>query len=66
MTARAGNSVIEFPRDRVRPTAPREASGCSADVVIFTGVRIERLPDDGGSLTRAQGNLSRKDRGGRR
>jgi hypothetical protein len=66
MTARAGNSVIEFPSDRVRPTAPREPSGCSAEVVIFTGVRIERLPDDGGCVTRAQGNLSRKDRGGRR
>jgi hypothetical protein len=66
MTARAGNSVIEFPRDRVRPTAAREPSGCFAQVVIFTGVRIERLPDDGGSVTRAQGNLNRKDRGGRR
>jgi hypothetical protein len=66
MTARAGNSVIEFPRDRVRPTAAREPSGCSADVVIFTGVRIERLPDDGGSVTRAQSGLSRKGRGGRR
>jgi hypothetical protein len=66
MTARAGNSVIEFPRDRVRPTAPREPSGCSAEVVIFTGVRIERLPDDDGCATQAQSRLSRKNRGGRR
>jgi hypothetical protein len=66
MTARAGNGVIEFPRDRVRPTSPREPAGCSADVVIFTGVRFERLPDDAGSVNRAQGRISRKDRGGRR
>jgi hypothetical protein len=66
MTARAGNSVIEFPSDKVRPTAPREASGCSAEVVIFTGVRIERMPDDGGCVTRAQSGLTRKGRGGRR
>ena len=65
MTARAGNSVIEFPSDRVRP-APRDPLGCSADVVIFTGVRIERLGDDSEPVPTVRSSLSRKGRGGRR
>jgi len=66
MTARASNSVIEFPRDRVRPAAPRQDPGCSAEVLIFTGVRIERLPDDGAHVPTARNGLTRKGRGGRR
>lgn len=61
MTARAGASVIEFPRDRVRP-APLEPLGCSADVVIFTGIRIERLVDDGAPAPTARSSLNRKGR----
>ena len=43
MTTRADSAVIEFPQARVRPAAPL-AEGATAEVVIFTGVRIERLP----------------------
>ena len=42
MTARPSATVIEFPQDRVRP-AGREDQPCAADIVFFTGVRIERL-----------------------
>ena len=47
MTAPAGTTVIEFPAARVRPAMPRAPGEVSAEVVFFTGVRIERLPDDG-------------------
>ena len=43
MQARWTSAVIEFPQDRVRP--PREAHGQSAEVLIFTGVRVERMFD---------------------
>ena len=43
MQARWTSAVIEFPQDRVRP--PREVNGRSAEVLIFTGVRIERMYD---------------------
>ena len=64
MTGRSASSIIEFPRDRVRPA--REEPGCSAEVLIFTGVRIERLPDDGEQIPKARTGLPRKGRGGRR
>jgi hypothetical protein len=44
MQARWTNTVVEFPLDRVRP-ASGEAAGASAEVLIFTGVRIERMYD---------------------
>ena len=44
MTARAPNTVIRFPQDRVRPAvAITPGSTATAEVVIFSGVRIERL-----------------------
>ena len=43
MRADTASTVIAFPQQRVRPTAPdRQAS---AEVVIFTGVRFERMYD---------------------
>jgi hypothetical protein len=43
MQARWTNAVIEFPLDRVRPaTGERRGTG---EVVIFTGVRVERIYD---------------------
>ena len=42
MTARPSATVIEFPQDRVRP-ASAEDQPRAADIVFFTGVRIERL-----------------------
>lgn len=36
-------AVIEFPRDRVRPASAPAAE--PAEVLIFSGVRIERLHD---------------------
>lgn len=44
MQARWTNTVVEFPLDRVRP-ASEEARRASAEVLIFTGVRIERMYD---------------------
>ncbi len=44
MTARYHSAVVEFPLARVRPPATLP-DGASAEVVIFTGVRIERLHD---------------------
>ena len=43
MQARWTSAVIEFPQDRVRP--PRDSDGASAEVLIFTGVRVERMYD---------------------
>jgi hypothetical protein len=45
MSARGLSSVIEFPRDRVRPPSESRAEG-AAEVVIFPGIRIERLAFD--------------------
>lgn len=39
------SAVIVFPAGRTRPAAQREFSG-SAEVIIFPGVRIERLMFD--------------------
>lgn len=44
MTARTQSALIEFPQHRVRPAAPLP-EGASAEVVIFNGVRVERLYD---------------------
>ena len=44
MQARWTNTVVEFPLDRVRP-ASGEVTRASAEVLIFTGVRIERMYD---------------------
>lgn len=44
MRARAHSAVIEFPQDRVRPSHGDGARG-PAQVLIFTGVRIERMYD---------------------
>jgi hypothetical protein len=43
MQARWKSAVIDFPQDRVRP--PRETNGATAEVLIFTGVRVERMYD---------------------
>lgn len=39
------SAVIEFPASRIRPAAQRDAFG-NAEVIIFPGVRIERLAFD--------------------
>ena len=44
MRARAESAVIEFPQDRVRPSCDGERRG-PGEVLIFTGVRIERMYD---------------------
>ncbi|MCX7349453.1 MAG: hypothetical protein NTZ54_07975 [Alphaproteobacteria bacterium] len=44
MQARWTNAVIEFPLDRVRPSSG-ERNGQGGEVLIFTGVRIERMYD---------------------
>lgn len=44
MQARPTSTVIAFPLDRVRPCGG-ETTGASAEVLIFTGVRIERMYD---------------------
>lgn len=44
MQGRAESAVIEFPLDRVRPAGEGAAAG-PARVLIFTGVRIERMYD---------------------
>ena len=43
MRARAGSAVIEFPMDRVRPSGQREPRTLPAEILVFTGVQIERL-----------------------
>ena len=44
MQARLTSAVIEFPLDRVRPSSG-ETNGAKAELLIFTGVRIERMYD---------------------
>jgi hypothetical protein len=66
MTARAGQTVIEFPRDRIRTGALREPGDGPAEVVFFTGIRIERIPEDGDTLPKARSGLGRKGRRARR
>jgi hypothetical protein len=44
MTAQDRSEIVEFPQARVRP-ANSLPDGASAEIVIFTGVRVERLHD---------------------
>jgi len=44
MQARWKNAVIEFPLDRVRRPGS-ETNGAKGEVLIFTGVRVERMYD---------------------
>lgn len=41
----AVSAVIEFPADRIRQTARPDITG-NAEVIIFPGVRVERLAFD--------------------
>ncbi len=66
MTSHDSAIVIEFPASRVRPAAPREAGSPSADVVIFTGVRIERLPEEPHGFPATGNGISRRGRRARR
>jgi hypothetical protein len=50
MTARPSATVIAFPQDRVRPAGTPECQPCAADVLFFTGVRIERLAEETDAL----------------
>ena len=59
MTARADSAIIEFPQHRVRPAAALP-EGATADVVIFNGVRIERLYDLAERLPSPGKSASRK------
>jgi hypothetical protein len=45
MTARDTTAIIDFPAERVRQT-PQSNSQASAEVIIFPGVRVERLMYD--------------------
>lgn len=60
MRARAESAVIEFPQDRVRPACgePRQPG----EVLIFTGVRIERMYDLAERLPAARTGSSAKTR----
>jgi hypothetical protein len=43
----AMSAVIEFPADRVRPVSQTATAGAKeAEVIIFPGVRVERLTFD--------------------
>jgi hypothetical protein len=66
MTARPSATVIEFPQDRVRPAGAGESGHGSAEVMIFTGVRIERLAEEPGVLPSSGSGMSRKRRRQRR
>ena len=44
MQSRATSTVIAFPLDRVRP-ATGEKRVADGEVLIFTGVRVERMYD---------------------
>jgi hypothetical protein len=66
MTGRDSNSVIEFPANRVRAIAPREEGAPAAEVLIFTGVRIERMPEDPKGIAAPRPGLSRRGRRARR
>jgi hypothetical protein len=66
MTSHDSRIVIEFPLSRVRSAAPREAGSPSAEVVIFTGVLIERLPEEPHGVPTAGNGISRRGRRARR
>jgi hypothetical protein len=40
------SAVIEFPKGRLRPQAVSDRPASPAEVVIFPGVRVERLVDE--------------------
>lgn len=65
MIARASSAVIAFPTDRVRP-ASREAGKSPGEVVIFSGVRIERMTDEPLRLPKQGQLLPPRPRRGRR
>lgn len=46
MTARASSDVIAFPTHRVRRSTPGDVRMRPGNVVIFSGVRIERMTDE--------------------
>ena len=50
LSIHAPGAVIEFPLDRVRPAKGREQGAPPAEVLIFTGVRIERLGEEVSSM----------------
>ena len=56
-------AVIAFPKDRVRPAVTSAASP-AGEVVIFTGVRVERLYDLAERLPAIRTGSSRKGRRG--
>jgi hypothetical protein len=66
MQIRASSAVIEFPQARIRPAAPLQPGAVYGEVVIFCGVRIERLPEGPQAIRKPPGGISRKDRGLRR
>jgi hypothetical protein len=66
MTIRAGQTVIEFPRDQIRTRTLREAGDGPGEVVFFTGIWIERMPEDKDTLPKARSSRHRNGRGGRR
>ena len=43
MTAHASPAIIPFPQDRVRKPMDVENPSARAEVLIFTGVQVERL-----------------------
>lgn len=43
MTAHASHAIIPFPQDRVRKPVAAERVAAMAEVLIFTGVQVERL-----------------------
>ena len=43
MTAHASPAIIPFPQDRARKLVAGERATAPAEVLIFTGVQVERL-----------------------
>lgn len=66
MRIHASSAVIEFPQARVRPAAPRQPGTGPGEVVIFCGVRIERLSEEPQAIQKARSGNIRKGRGQRR
>ena len=46
MWTQVRSAIIAFPRDKVRPCARREPGAVPAEVLIFTGVQVERLGEE--------------------
>jgi hypothetical protein len=64
MTSPPSSAVIAFPTDRVRRATPGAAPARSGEVVIFSGVRIERITDEPRTIAKA--TLPARKRGERR